>query len=362
VTAARRQAVVRVIEQLFNDINAGQQDAVNRERAGQAPLGRTFRPWHLHVWQLRGGSSTWAAQLDAFYREQPVFAMVSGLGDASWAPIHEFAERNELPCIFPQTQVPKIDEHDFYTVYLNRGVVLEAQALARYLRDRSDQGPIVQVGVRGDDASASASAAFRAAWSGSGGGPVRDVDLPSGADGKFWLDLAREHAGATLVLWLRPGQLANAGMLTSADSGVRAMYLSTGMGSAAQSVIKADAAGRLRLIWPEDLPAARRARLDQIRRWMRAKGIEVTDAEAQYNAYLAATVLGMVAMHTKDAWSREMLLERMEHRVGTALELSMYPRITLGPGQRFASKGSYIVQLNADPANPMTALSDWIVP
>jgi ABC-type branched-subunit amino acid transport system substrate-binding protein len=277
-------------------------------------------------------------------------------------PIHEFSERNGVPCIFPQTQVPQIDEHDFYTVYLNRGVTLEAQALARYLRDHPDHGPLVQVSAKGDAASASASAAFRAAWSGAAGERIRDVELPPAADEKFWRDLAREHAGATLVLWLRPGQLANAGLLTSADSGLRAVYLSTGMGSATQSAIKADAAGRLRLVWPEDMPVARQARLDLIRRWMSAKGIEVTDAEAQYNAYLAVTVMGMAAMHTLDAWSREMLLERMEHRVGTALELSMYPRITLGPGQRFASKGSYIVQLNPDPANPMTALSDWIVP
>jgi ABC-type branched-subunit amino acid transport system substrate-binding protein len=361
VGAGRRQAVVRVIQQLFDDINAGQQDAVRSERVGQVRLGRTFRPWRLQVWQLQGASRTWAKQLEDFYRRQPVFALVSGLGDASWKPIHDFAEYNELPCILPQTSVPDLTRESFYTVYLNRGVVLEAQALARYLHDQVRQGPIVQVSVRGDDAGASASAAFRVAF-GADGTTLRDVNLPNDADDKFWRELSRQNAGATLVLWLRPAQLAHAGELTSADSGIKDVYLSTGMGAANQSMIRPDVAGRLRLVWPEDLPAARRARLDNISRWMRAKGIELTDPEAQYNAYLAATVTGMVAMHTKDAWSRELLLERMEHRLGTALELSMYPHISLGPGQRFASKGSYIVQLNPDPANPMTAISDWIVP
>ena len=52
----------------------------------------------------------------------------------------------------------------------------------------------------------------------------------------------------------------------------------------------------------------------------------------------------------------------MEHRLGTSLETSIYPRLSLGPGQRFASKGSYIVKLNAGAEQSFSLLSDWIVP
>jgi hypothetical protein len=52
----------------------------------------------------------------------------------------------------------------------------------------------------------------------------------------------------------------------------------------------------------------------------------------------------------------------MEHRLGTANELSIYPHLSLGPGQRFASKGSYIVQVGGADDRQLRPVSDWIVP
>jgi hypothetical protein len=70
----------------------------------------------------------------------------------------------------------------------------------------------------------------------------------------------------------------------------------------------------------------------------------------------------MLVTHSKDTYSREFLLERMEHRLGTALEPSIYPHLSLGPGQRFASKGSYIVAVGGADDRELTPVSDWIVP
>ncbi len=46
--------------------------------------------------------------------------------------------------------------------------------------------------------------------------------------------------------------------------------------------------------------------------------------------------------------------------LGNSLELSMYPHLSLGPGQRYASKGSYIVKVGEQ--GDQSPLSDWIVP
>jgi hypothetical protein len=70
----------------------------------------------------------------------------------------------------------------------------------------------------------------------------------------------------------------------------------------------------------------------------------------------------MVVSHSEDTYSREYLLERMEHRLGTAFELSLYPHLSLGPGQRFASKGAYVVSAGEPGHAVITPLSDWIVP
>jgi hypothetical protein len=44
------------------------------------------------------------------------------------------------------------------------------------------------------------------------------------------------------------------------------------------------------------------------------------------------------------------------------LELSMFPRLSLGPGQRYASKGTYIVQVQGAKEWQIEPISEWIVP
>jgi hypothetical protein len=357
---AQRRALLEVLQTFVKNRNLGLRDQVEREQGGYMPLGRKYRDWVLHVWDLRGPSDAWTAQLEAYYRAQPVFALVSGLGNASWRPIHDFSERFEIPCIFPQTDVPVLAEHDFYTVYLSRGITLEAQALARFLRDTDERGSVIQV-FRRSGASAAGADAFRAAWTAAGEAP-RDLVLDGDPGDVSWQQLTRKAAGATLVLWLPSQDLEHAQSLTGTGSQVKAVYLSSSLISGARNGLAADATGRVRLVYPQDPPALRDARLAVVKRWLRNNGIAPADEQVQMNAYLAATVTGMLMARSQDTYSREFLLERMEHRLGTALELSIYPHLSLGPGQRYASKGSYIVAVRGADDRQLTPVSDWIVP
>ena len=354
----QRRALVEVLQTFMRDRNLGQRAEVRRELAGQVHLGRSYREWVLHVWDLSGTSDSWGTQLESLNLKQPVFALVSGLGQASWRPIHEFSERFEVPCILPQTNLPWLDEPDFYTVYLSKGMTLEAQALAKSLGDSGEQGEVTQV-YRRDEASATAAAAFRKAWTAGAGLHDRVLETASGE--AFWQQLASQASGGTLVLWLPAQDLAQARALSAAESPVKAVYLSASLLAGARSGLTPDRAGRVRLIYPQDLPAARQGRLAVVKQWLHNKGIELTEETVQMNAYLAATVTGLVVTHSKDTYSRDFMLERMEHRLGTANELSIYPHLSLGPGQRFASKGTYIVRVDGEDGQ-LTALSDWIVP
>jgi hypothetical protein len=241
-------------------------------------------------------------------------------------------------------------------------VALEAQALAKFLlEDGGERMPLTQVWRR-DDAGVAAASAFRQAWLAGGGTLLNERELDVAPDAAFWQQLVRQAPGSTMVLWLRSQDLAQAHTLTEPASPVKSVYLSSNLNPGRQSGLAAQAGGRVRMVYPQDLPAAREARLRAARRWLQSKGIALIDEKLQMNAYLAATVTGLVVSHSMDTYSREYLLERMEHRVGTANEPSIYPRLSLGPGQRYASKGSYIVQATGAEDRDLKALSDWIVP
>ena len=55
---------------------------------------RVQRMWELHIWKLTGAQETWQDQLRNRLREEPVFAVISGLGGKSWEPIHRFCRKN----------------------------------------------------------------------------------------------------------------------------------------------------------------------------------------------------------------------------------------------------------------------------
>jgi hypothetical protein len=328
VAPARRQAMLDVLRAFVRDKNAGVRSEVARRTGGAMRMHRAYRGWVLDVWELAGAPDGWGAQLDDYYRRQPVFALVAGIGELGWQPVQDFSERLGVPCILPQTSVPGTGGSNFYTVYFSRGIALEAEALARRLGAAKR---VIQVFRPGQAASLAAASALRAALP-AARARLEDIALDAPMSETQWRTLA--GADAVLVLWLGGRDLP-----ARLPERRRPTWLSASLLDGA-----AVPAGRqFGITSPWELPDLRAARVRRSTDWLRARGIGGDQLQVQVNTLYAITMVGEALSHLMDSFSRDYFVETVEHDLATTPWSSFYPPLTLGPDQRHASKGVYLL-------------------
>ena len=205
-----RQGMLDVLEKYFQDKNAAARAVAPRLYSSRPMMFKVTRKWQLHVWTLTGTPEGWRRQLATHLAQEPVFAVVSGLGGATWEPIHRFCHEEAVPCLFPNVDAPVDDAGDFYSVYFSRGVLLEAQLIARQLQSGETPGRgkrIVQV-FRAGDVGERAALAFRTAHLPDG---LRVDDHRLRHDGgaeDLRSALSTLSTNDIVVLWLRGKDLA----------------------------------------------------------------------------------------------------------------------------------------------------------
>jgi hypothetical protein len=357
----KRRGVLDVMRQYFTDKN----NAMARTKAptlysSHTTMFRVERRWQLHVWELKGAPATWEAQLQQRLAAEPVFAVISGLGGAHWEPVQRFCEKAALPCLFPNVEAPAGHDSDFYTVYFSRGVLLEAQLIARELADAGARPQrIVQVYRTGDVGEAAA----RALQATQANSALPVVNRPVGAGARATAELAtavREAGpGDALVLWLRPDDLR---LLEQVIAPAAQVWVSGEMGGLERAPLPPAWRAAARVTYPVDLPGQRAVRVDYALSWFRLRRIPVVDQKVQADTYLACGLVSETINHIVDAFVRDYLIERVEMALDHRVLTGYYPRLTLAPGQRFASKGGYIVRFTDAHGPRVAPLGDWTTP
>jgi hypothetical protein len=317
--------------------------------------------WRLHVWQLTGSADTWETQLDHHLRSEPVFAVVSGLGGINWEPVHRFCERQSVPCLLPNVDLPVVAPDDFYPVYYSEGVLLEARLIAARVAQRGPQdvgkARILQL-FREKDIGAAAAARLREAIS----GRIECLDQALGpAIGPRDLARALSEArrGDILVLWLRAEDLKE---LPAPPDGISAVYVSGMMGGLEHAPLAPAWRAIARVTYPYELPEARIGRLSYPFGWFHFYKIPVVAERVQVDTYIACTVLSQALTSMMGEFERDYLVERMEAMLDGRLVNGYYSRLGLGPGQRFASKGGYLVRFVEPSGVRVAADGDWTAP
>src|SRR5450631_16257 len=352
--AVARQGMLNVLEHFVAGQNRIIAAEVRPMKASREIMYRVTRRWQLHVWNLTGAPGTWRRQLEAKLAANPVFAVISGLGAHSWQPVHEFCEAQAIPCLFPNVDLPVVAEQNFYPVYFNRGVFLEADLIAHGL---PAGGRVLQV-FGTDDIGAAAASALRESERAKG---VQVVDHAFSGDARAAMHqvLSESHAGDRLVLWLRNADLRALPQHLHAGVEVYASGLMAGLENAAPPQ---DWRQHFHMAYPFDLPDARRVRMNFPLGWMRVQGIPVVDERVQSDTYLACQILSEALGHMLDSFVRDFLLERLEVMLSSRLVSAYYPRLGLAPGQRFASKGGYLVHFVASQGTAIAPDDGWTVP
>lgn len=350
VESGRSKAMVDVLNACFDAHNAGPPPERGRKRLGPNVRFGEQRKWRLHVWELAGKPETWATQLADYARRNPVFAMVGGIGGGNWAPVHEFCERDGLPCLFPRVEVPVTGETGFYALYLSRGVLLEAAIVARHLLEQA-QGTrrAIQVLREEDEAAHAGAAAVRRMLAARGiETEERRIQAVGGLDARLFDDLAPSDA---LVLWLRADDLKR---LDAIDPVAVPVYLSAMLGGLEQTPLPAPWKAHALMAYPYELPQQREARTAKLHAWLHAHGLSPADGTVQADAYIACSALAAGMNEVAHHVHRDYLVERLEVTMGRSGFAGPYPNLSFGAGQRFSSKTGYLVRF-ADPESTRIA-------
>ncbi|MGJ0484516.1 MAG: amino acid ABC transporter substrate-binding protein [Methylomicrobium sp.] len=344
----------------------GNQDHPNFSPNYRSDFAKAFRLWRHEVWELSDNPANWPKELQAHYDKRPVFALIGGMAPGDWTPIHRFCEQNRVPCLFPITELPAQGQPSHYSVYFNGGLSLEAQAIAKFLSkgikaDKAD--PVVQIYPENETGGMMIPAkAFQTPVSPES--PLKSEKIAYRNIEDFrqaWSESrkSRPHP-RTLVVWPDKFGIELLTALALQPEAIERIYLPSAMLLADFSQFSQEFIAKLVFAYPYELPKAYHPHAFRIRAWMNTRRLPITHERIQFNTYYALNLLQYSLEHVVNHFSRDYLLEYMEHEAENALNPGTFPRLSLGPEQRFASKGAYLVQLGSN--RSIIPISDWIVP
>jgi cytochrome c553 len=413
VDPAERQVIMEMVKIIAHQKNGStdtKSSAHGRHHmtsAAEMMLG-TERNWDLDIWELKGSPETWGDQLAEFYRKQPVFALVSGLSNSTWQPVDDFCNREHVPCWFPSVDLP-VKNQSPYALYFSAGVLLEADVLSRHLKDgKTLPKRVIQV-YRDDVIGHAASQELMRGLEGTGVKVEnRSLDSNLSIADSLRKSLAKVKSGDAVMYWLQKNDLAELAKVKPLP-GVK-NYFSETLAKSGYESLSVKWKNSSHLVYLYELPEKRAANLNYFHVWMNLSKLPLVNEAMQSEVFFSFNYLTDTISEMLDNLYRDYLIERAEtminkregskaeqetrdrlylgkgndlvkkHGQFTAAEdvrinipsqvkasdksngTTMYPNLSLGPGQRFASKGGYVLGFSGSHAEKLIDESGWIVP
>lgn len=162
--------------------------------------------------------------------------------------------------------------------------------------------------------------------------------------------------GAAVVLWMRPAELQR----VSINSVDHRVYISSTLVDQDFSNALPESVATAFAAHPFLLPGSRDAAYVRFLAWARSRGIDIVHPRLQSEAFFACMAANDALSHLGRFFIREYALDMLDHAQGLAAYLPNYPRPGFGPGQRFLSKGGYILPVVAGDTDSEATV--WILP
>ncbi|WP_051293095.1 ABC transporter substrate-binding protein [Citrifermentans bremense] len=330
-------------------------------KAGSAPR---LRRAVLDVWELKGPESGWGEQLEALYRKAPVFAVLGGVS-RSWGAAHRFCEEKGLPAVLPTTELPAVAHNSWYTLYFSKGVYQEGETAAKYLSrvfELPQDKKVVQV-FRDNDTGRALARGFADTWQQLGKAALSERKLLPGekTGGAFWKKLCAQEPGAALVLWLAPEDLAGIAELPAVPGHPSTLFFSATLLGPALGVIPEPLRDFSFITYPNRLPGDEAYSKSLLSNWMKLKKIPETNLFISSDVYFLTRLLSRTLLDMGTDLHRDFFLDLLDGAPDQANSSLRYPRLSFGPGQRYASKGCFVVALGKGENPKLVRKSDWVI-
>jgi hypothetical protein len=364
-----RQAMLTPLKRFIAEQN--QQADMYREfkKVGFTPtvdMKNAFRRATLSVWELKGSPESWPGQMVEYYAKEPVFAVLGGISNNDWKPIHDFCELQQLPCLFPITDFPVISETSWYTFYFSKGYYQEGEGAARFLNRMeglSTDTRIVQL-VQDSPAGLALASGFRETWRTLNLLPVTTFTLNKRQllDPAVLAKTLKEQYPGVLLLWADADLVPKLQAIISQLSPLARIFVSSSYLGTQTVAIPEVVRDQVFITFPYRVTPYVGSKQGPD-----AKVPILTTAGKFGDRRIASrtgTALSQVSSQALSKLSDKLYRDYLLDIIGMMMDQVVldYERLSFGPGQRYASRGCYILQLGKGSSPALVTKSEWIIP
>jgi hypothetical protein len=173
----------------------------------------------------------------------------------------------------------------------------------------------------------------------------------------FWETLDGKRKHAVVLLWLSARDFPDLELLAKP----RMVFASSTLLGQRLYALPESERGDVYLTYPYVLPREPRTSRTQLAPSPRSDKAPIAGMDIGRKMHsLFQTVSGPLA-NMRSLVYRDYFLEVIETTADLAVTAGAYPRLSFGPGQRYASKGCYIVQVSAGPNPELIRKSEWVI-